>query len=426
MSVERRRTLPYGCWDSMIWDLITIGGGAAGFFGAITHAQSGGGRTLILEKTPTVLGKVKISGGGRCNVTHECFDAKELSTHYPRGGRSLIGPLHRWGVEDTIRWFTSRGVELKTEPDGRMFPISDRSQTIVDCLTHEAQRAGVEVRTSCGVKSIGVRECFEIETETGEILRARKILLATGGTRLAAGARLAEQLGHALEPAVPSLFTFKIRDPRLDGLAGISVSPTECKVIGSQLQSSGPLLITHWGVSGPGILRLSAWGARELAAADYRFTLQVNWLPGCDVIAELKQIRETSGKRQVAARSPFPQIPKRLWARLTDAAGIAKDQTWARLARGERDALADQLGRSEFRVDGKSMNKEEFVTCGGVRLRDIDLKTMQSKLCPGLYFAGEVIDVDGITGGFNFQNAWTSGRIAGLAMASMPGDGRSR
>jgi predicted Rossmann fold flavoprotein len=402
----------------MTWDLITIGGGAAGFFGAITHAGHGGGSTLILEKTSNLLGKVKISGGGRCNVTHECFDPREMSANYPRGEKSLIGPLHRWGVEDTIDWFTARGVELKTEADGRMFPVTDRSQTIIDCLTGAAREAGVEVRTRCGVKSITRGDVFTIETEDGEILQARKLLLATGGTRLAAGARLAEQLGHELEPAVPSLFTFKIRDPRLDGLPGISVADTRCQVAGTGLQSCGPLLITHWGLSGPGILRLSAWGARELAALDYRFTLQVDWLPGTDVFAELKQVRDEIGKRQVAARSPFPAIPKRLWAQLVRAAGITTGQTWARLEKIGRRELAKQLKNGEFEVDGKSMNKEEFVTCGGVRLKEIDLTTMQSKLCPGLYFAGEVIDVDGITGGFNFQNAWTSGRLAGLAIAA--------
>ncbi|MGI9241176.1 MAG: NAD(P)/FAD-dependent oxidoreductase [Verrucomicrobiales bacterium] len=404
----------------MTWDLITIGGGAAGFFGAITHAENGGGPTLILEKTANLLGKVKISGGGRCNVTHACPDPKELSKNYPRGERSLIGPLHRWGVEDTIDWFTSRGVELKTEADGRMFPSTDSSQTIIDCLTRAAHQAGVDIRTRCGVKSITPGDGFELETEAGETLQARNILLATGGTRLAAGARLAQQLGHTLEPAVPSLFTFKIRDPRLDGLSGISVAETVCKVVGSKLESSGPLLITHWGVSGPGILRLSAWGARELAATDYRFTLRVNWLPEIDVANELKRLRESSGKKQVGARSPFAEIPKRLWGQLVGGAGISKEQTWARLTKLERASLEDQLIRSEFTVDGKSLNKEEFVTCGGVKLHDINLQTMESKLCPGLFFAGEVIDVDGITGGFNFQNAWTSGRIAGLAIAGSP------
>lgn len=399
----------------MIWDLITIGGGAAGFFGAITHAENGGGPTLILEKTTSPLAKVKISGGGRCNVTHDCLDPRELSKSYPRGEKSLLGALHRWGVEESIAWFTSHGVELKTEADGRIFPVSDSSQTIIDCLTQAAREAGVEIRTGCGVKSIAPMADFKLETEDGQQLYARKVLLATGGTRLAASARLAEQLGHTLDAAVPSLFTFKIHDRRLRDLPGVVVSSTACQIEGTRLKSSGPLLITHNGVSGPGILRLSAWGARELASRNYRFTLGVNWLPDVDVEAELKTLRELSGRRQIDARSPFPTIPKRLWSRIVETANISAEQTWANLTRAERSALVQQLTRAEFKVEGKSLNKEEFVTCGGVRLREIDMRTMQSKLCPGLYFAGELIDVDGITGGFNFQNAWTSGRLAGLA-----------
>ena len=298
-----------------------------------------------------------------------------------------------------------------------MFPTTNTSQTIIDCLLKAAADSGIEIRKNCGVKSITQGEIFTLELENGETLQTRNILLATGGTRLAAGAKLAEQLGHQLEPAVPSLFTFKIRDPRLEGLSGISVANTTCQVIGTKLKSDGPLLITHWGTSGPGILRLSAWGARELAARDYRFTLQVNWLPGTDALPELKRLRETSGKRQVSPRSPFPQIPKRLWSKLCQAAGIATEQTWARLTKPERNALAEQINRCEFAVDGKSMNKEEFVTCGGVRLQDIDLRTMESKHCPALHFAGEVMDIDGITGGFNFQNAWTSAHLAGTAIA---------
>jgi len=403
----------------MTWDLITIGGGAAGFFGAITHAEYGGGSTLILEKTSQVLGKVKISGGGRCNVTHACPDPKELSKSYPRGEKALIGPLHRWGVEDTIGWFESRGVELKTEPDRRMFPTTDRSQTIIDCLTRAAKDVGIEIRTGFGVKSIKCEQGggFTLETEDGDELHTRSVLLATGGTRLAAGARLAEQLGHRLAPAVPSLFTFKIKDQRLDGLPGISVPEVAVRIEDSGLKSSGPLLITHWGVSGPGILRLSAWGARELAEKNYRFSLIVDWLPGIDVAAGFSDAREGWGKRQVRTKSPFEVIPKRLWEKLVLSCGVPNDQTWARLTKVERNALVQSLNECTFQVDGKSMNKEEFVTCGGVLLEDIDLKTMQSKICPGLYFAGEVMDIDGITGGFNFQNAWTSGHHAGEAIA---------
>ena len=406
----------------MIWDLITIGGGAAGFFAAIAHAENGGGSTLILERTSSPLAKVKISGGGRCNVTHDCLEPSELCKHYPRGEKSLMGAWHRFGVEDTIDWFASRGVELKTEADGRIFPITDRSQTIIDCLIQAAEAAGVETRTRCAARSIRAGKVFEIETDRGEVLASRKVLLATGGTRLAAGARLAEQLGHTLEPALPSLFTFEIEDPRFKNLPGLAVARTECRILGTRLRSTGPVLITHRGVSGPGILRLSAWGARELAALDYRFELQVNWLPGVDVLARLKTFREELATRQIEPRSPFAEIPKRLWARLVQAAGIPPEQTWAHLTKAERAALDAQLTTGRYGVDGKSLNKEEFVTCGGVRLKEIDLRTMQSKCCSGLYFAGEIMDIDGITGGFNFQNAWTSGRLAGLASVS-DGDG---
>lgn len=405
----------------MIWDLITIGGGAAGFFGAITHAEHGGGSTLILEKTSQLLGKVKISGGGRCNVTHHCFDPKELSTHYPRGERALIGPLHRWSAEDTVEWFEAKGVSLKTEADGRMFPSTNDSQTIINCLTDAAQQAGIRISTQCGIKNITTHEGdsrFTLETEKGETLHARNILLATGGTRLAAGAKLAEQLGHTLAPAVPSLFTFKVNDPLIKELQGLSVDNVSCSIVGSKLKATGPLLITHWGVSGPGILRLSAWGARELAAANYRFTLTVNWLPNTDVTAELQRLRQSWGKRQLQPRCPFDAIPKRLWLRLLAAVRIAEDQTWSQLTKSQAKDLTSLLCHGSFQVDGKSMNKDEFVTCGGVLLKDINMKTMESKRFPGLYFAGEIMDVDGITGGFNFQNAWTSGYHAGMAIAN--------
>lgn len=403
----------------MIHDLITIGGGAAGFFGAITHAELSGRSTLILEKTDRNLTKVKISGGGRCNVTHHIFEPRQLAKNYPRGERALIGPLHHWSSADTVAWFTERGVKLKTEPDGRMFPVSDDSQTIIDCLLRAAKDAGVKIRTRCGVTSITVRDdLFHLLTESGETLQARHVLLATGGTRMAAGAKLAEQLGHTLEPAVPSLFTFKISDPILDGIPGVSVAKVTCRVESEKLSSTGPLLITHWGLSGPGILRLSAWGARRLADIDYRFTLVVNWLPDIENIKlEIQELRRTRGKRQLHSSCPFETLPKRLWLRLLASAGIPDDQTWAQFPKSQSDALAKQLAHCEFSVTGKSLNKEEFVTCGGVKLQDINLKTMESKICPGLHFAGEIMDIDGITGGFNFQNAWTSGHLAGSAIA---------
>ncbi len=415
----------------MIWDLITIGGGAAGFFGAITHAQEGGGSTLILERSNEVLGKVKISGGGRCNVTHDCPDPKAFSAHYPRGEKALIGPLHGWGAEDTVRWFSERGVRLKTEEDGRIFPRTDRSQTVIDCLTREAKKAGVRVRTRAGVNAMNVIEMregvkdgehgprFELILDDGERLQARRLLLATGGTRLAAGARLAASAGHRLERAVPSLFTFKINDRRIKGLPGVSVPEVACAIEGTRTRwkATGPLLITHWGVSGPGILRLSAWGARELAAIDYRFTLVVDWLPGMDVAARIRQCRQTWGGRQLKTQSPFEGLSKRLWERFLEAADLEAGQVWSRVSREEAKRLERQLTEAQFEVQGKSLNKDEFVTCGGVALPEIDLKTMESRLCPGLYFAGEVIDVDGLTGGFNFQNAWTTGYHAGVAAA---------
>lgn len=404
-------------------DLIVIGGGAAGFFGAITAAENGAQNVLILEKTPKLLGKVKISGGGRCNVTHHCFDPKELSKYYPRGEKALIGPFNRWSASDTVEWFQSHGVQLKTESDGRMFPITDNSQTIIDCLLKAVKQAGVKIQTSNGVASVetvstaSTANNFIVHTEKGEQLETKNILLATGGTRLAAGAKLAESMGHELLPAVPSLFTFKITHPLLTDLQGIAVTPTEVSIESTKLSSSGPLLITHWGVSGPGILRLSAWGARILEEMDYRFTLKVNWLPSTDVSKIIQNIRSEWGKRQLSTRSPFDTISKRLWNRFLEVAEIPENQTWAQLSKEQKKKLLDLLTNSRLPVEGKSLNKDEFVTAGGVKLKDINLKTMESKITPGLYFAGEVIDVDGITGGFNFQNAWTTGRHAGLSIA---------
>jgi predicted Rossmann fold flavoprotein len=402
----------------MFFDLIVVGGGAAGFFSAITCGENSDKSVLILEKTSTLLQKVRISGGGRCNVTHACFDARELSANYPRGEKSLIGPFHRFAAGDTVEWFEDRGVALKTEDDGRMFPTSDDSQTIVDALLSAAESAGVSIRTGDGVSSISrVSAGFEVTTDAGVSYTAAHVLLATGGTRSASGAKLAATLGHGLQPATPSLFTFKIDDERLDGLAGLSVDSADVRIIGSKLQSSGPVLITHWGLSGPGILKISAWGARELAEKSYRFEVSVNWLPGADPAAVIAAQRNAEGKRQLSSRCPFPEIPKRLWLHLLDAAGIGDTATWAELPKKQAGALARQLTEAVFTVDGKSTNKAEFVTCGGVSLNEINFQTMESKLVPGLYFAGEIIDVDGITGGFNFQNAWTNGFHAGSDIA---------
>ena len=403
----------------MFVDLIVVGGGAAGFFAAITCAENSGKSVLILEKTSQLLQKVKISGGGRCNVTHECFEPRELSRNYPRGEKSLIGPFHRFGVADTVQWFATRGVTLKTEADGRMFPDTDSSQTIVDALLGAADAAGVGVHTSEGVTSVVRREDhFEVVTDGGSRHTANNVLIATGGTRIAAGARLAASLGHGLQPPTPSLFTFKIEDPRIDGLAGLSVDPADVSIHQSKLTSSGPVLITHWGLSGPGILKISAWGARELAERAYRFDISVNWLPGEEPAAVVDEKRGSEGKRQLSSRSPFAAIPKRLWLRLLAAAEISEDTTWSQLGKAQATRLLGQLTNSTFTVSGKSTNKDEFVTCGGVSLDEIDFRTMESKLVPGLYFAGEVMDVDGVTGGYNFQNAWTSGFHAGSDVAA--------
>ncbi len=402
------------------WDLIVIGGGAAGFFAAITCAEASGKRVLILEKTAHVLGKVKISGGGRCNVTHACFEPKPLTSHYPRGEKSLIGPFHRFGAADTVAWFEKRGVTLKIEQDGRMFPMTDSSQTIIDTLTEAARDAGIDVRISTAVTQIIADDHFRLTTNKDDNLTADAVILATGGTRLAAGARLAESLGHELIPNVPSLFAFNIEDPRTDGLPGVSVPRAEVSVEGMKLTAHGPLLITHHGLSGPGILKLSAWGARQLHEKEYRFQIKINWLPDIalsELETSLTAKRQTWGKRRVRGHSPFETIPKRLWDRLCEAAGITTEIIWSQLGKDSTRQLISELNAGSFQVSGKSINKDEFVTCGGVKLKDVNLKTMESKLQPGLYFAGEVLDIDGITGGFNFQNAWTSGYLAGSAIA---------
>ena len=405
----------------MCVDLIVIGGGAAGFFGAITCAERSTKSVLILEKTSQVLQKVKISGGGRCNVTHDCVDPRELSKHYPRGDKALIGPFHRFGAADTIEWFASRNVMLKTEADGRMFPESNDSQTIVDVLVDAAHRAGVRVRTSEGVISVEKHgDRFDVLTDVGNSYTAANVLLATGGTRLAAGARIATSLGHELAPATPSLFTFRIADPRLTDLLGVAVRSADVSVHQSQLRSSGPVLITHWGLSGPGILKISSWGARELAARGYRFDISVNWLPDVDAASVLAEKWLSEGRRQLSSRSPFEAIPRRLWRRLLTAADVADDLTWAQLSKAQASRLCNELTNSAFGVVGKATNKDEFVTCGGVALTEIDFQSMGSKLVDGLYFAGEVIDVDGVTGGFNFQNAWTTGYHAGAHIAERP------
>lgn len=408
--------------------IIIAGGGAAGFFAAIVCAEANPhARVTIYEATAHPLAKVKVSGGGRCNVTHACFDPRELVQRYPRGSRELLGAFHRWQPRDTVDWFEKRGVTLKIEADGRMFPVTDNAQTIIDCLRGSAERAGVSLVLQTGIKSVrrlapagpGEAGLFQVTLTTGEVVTSDRLLLATGGNQTNLGFTFAQQFGHTIEPPVPSLFTFHIKDPRLAGLAGVAVEDALTAVRGTDLQASGPLLVTHWGQSGPAILKLSSWGARILHDCSYQFILLVNWAPTFSagaLLAALEQARATHPKKQVATWCPVG-LPLRLWEKLLIAAGLAPETQWAMASGAALRALAAQVGAGEFAVTGKSAFKEEFVTCGGVRLSEVDFKTMESRLVPGLHFAGEVLDVDGITGGFNFQAAWTGGWLAGQAMA---------
>ena len=398
--------------------VIVIGGGAAGFFGAIAAAENGH-EVTILEAAASVLAKVRVSGGGRCNLTHSCFEPRELVNSYPRGGKALRGPFSRFQPTDTINWFESRGVQTKTEPDGRMFPTTDDSATIVDCLQGAAKDAGVVVRLRANVSSIQKTDSnFQITLQSGETLQADRILLATGGSR--AGFELMSSLGHQIVPPVPSLFTFKVQDPRIQDLPGVAVEHVECQLVtdSKTFQQSGPILVTHWGLSGPAVLKLSAWAARELHDANYNATLRINWLAGTsaeEIRAQLNSFKAVHPKKTVDVACPWP-LPKRLWKSLVDHSVGPQPVRWAELSKKGAQALVTELSAGEFQVAGKGVFKEEFVTCGGVNLKEVDFRTMESRICPGLYFAGEILDIDGITGGFNFQNAWTTAWIAGHAM----------
>jgi predicted Rossmann fold flavoprotein len=420
--------------------VIIVGGGAAGFFAAIACAEANPDCDVaIYEATAHLLAKVKVSGGGRCNVTHACFEPRELVKKYPRGSRELLGAFHRFQPRDTVEWFESRGVKLKAEGDGRMFPVTDDSQTIVDCLRGAAEKAGVRVMLQAGVKQVerggtaalaaapdtnanapgGRIPPFRVMLTTGEVVDCDRLLLATGGNRTNAGFEFARQAGHTIEPPVPSLFTFHVKDSRLQDLSGVSVELATTAVRGMPLKESGPLLITHWGLSGPAVLKLSAWGARLLHDCNYQFTLSVNWAPqfnATQLISVLEQARAANPKKQLGTWCPVG-LPLRLWEKLLVASALPPTTLWTTVSGAALRMLAAQVATGEFAVTGKSMFKEEFVTCGGVRLSEVDFKTMESRLVPGLHFAGEVLDIDGVTGGFNFQAAWTGGWLAGRAMA---------
>jgi len=401
-------------------NVIIAGGGAAGFFAAITCAENHPDYNItILEKSPKLLSKVKVSGGGRCNVTHACFDAKQLVKYYPRGEKQLLGPFTRFNPTNIIEWFEARRVALKTEKDGRMFPVTDSSQTIIDCFLKEAKRLGITIQTQVGLSDLQLTANNEwsVTTTTGEVIEADAIIIATGGTPQIWS--LLEKLGHWIIAPVPSLFTFNIKDKRIDGLSGLSVEKASVQIVSHpKLNAIGPLLITHWGMSGPAILRLSAWAAHELADMKYQFEIEVNWT-GEDSINDVKeafkQFKQNHPKKSVI-NTPLFNLPKRLWERLV-AFSIINNQSatinFADLSNKHIEQLASSITASRFKVSGKSTFKEEFVTAGGVALDEVDFKTMQSKKFPGLYFAGEVLDIDAITGGFNFQAAWTTGWISG-------------
>lgn len=399
--------------------IIIIGGGAAGFFAAITAAEAGA-HVTILEKSAHLLSKVKISGGGRCNVTHAPSEAARFAENYPRGQRPLIGALSQFSATDAIEWFARRGVKMYTQEDGCLFPVSDDSQTIIDCFLRAARDAGVNMRLNAApqrIERVAVGFCATLAN--GETLECERLLLATGGCRVASMGELAVSLGHTLEPPVPSLFTFHIEVPWLQKLAGIVVADVEAGVHAAKLGERGILLITHWGVSGPVILRLSAWGARKMAELEYKFTLQLNWLPELNerALGETLDSRREESPAKLVVNTPVAPLTARLWEALVLAAGVPRGTRWSALSKAQKHSLMKQLMRTELPVSGKSLNKDEFVTCGGVKLSEVNFKTMESKLCPGLYFAGELLDIDGITGGFNFQACWTTGYIAGKSMS---------
>jgi len=393
------------------FDIIIVGGGAAGFFTAINIVEKNPKtKVAILERGNEVLSKVRISGGGRCNVTHACFEPNELVKFYPRGEKELRGPFHQFCSGDTVEWFSNHGVELKIEDDGRMFPVSNSSQTIIDCFLEATQKLGIAVLTGQSVQSIFKREAFwKIETQNENYI-TEKLILATGSNPKIW--EMLQTFGHAIVSPVPSLFTFNIKDTRIKELPGVSAI-VSVKVKDTKLTSTGPLLITHWGMSGPAILKLSAWGARILSEKNYKFTIFVNWLNDVDTDeAEkiLKDLKQENAKKAVSKKSPF-DIPNRLWESLVLASNISDETKWADLSKMQLQNLTNQLTNSSFQVNGKSTFKEEFVTAGGIDLKEINFKTMESKLHKNLYFAGEIVNIDAITGGFNFQNAWTTGFI---------------
>jgi predicted Rossmann fold flavoprotein len=403
------------------WDVIVAGGGPAGFFAAIRCAELNPDlKILILEKASQTLGKVLISGGGRCNVTHACFDPAQLITYYPRGASALRGAFTRFQPGDTIEWFELRGVKLKTEADGRMFPVTDSSSTIAECLRESARKSGITVQLGANIlrveknSSDGFRLEVRLEAQLF-LIQTKKLLIATGSDSNTRA--IVKSLRHSIAEPVPSLFTFNVKDKRIDGLTGVSVEDVTLKM--DSVTSRGALLITHWGLSGPAVLRCSAWGARILYEKKYASSLTINWLGDYKPDAALEVLQHSkdwheNARKKVSSQTAFSQIPIRLWKQLTEFIG---EKNWSDISKAELRKLAQELTAGEFRIEGKGQFKEEFVTCGGVNLNEVNFKTMQSRVVDNLFFAGEVLDIDGLTGGFNFQSSWTTGWLAGNALA---------
>ena len=399
--------------------VIIIGGGAAGFFTAINAKEMNPELDItILEKGKEVLQKVKISGGGRCNVTHACFEPKELVQFYPRGEKELLGPFHQFMTGDTFEWFENNGIPLKIEKDNRVFPESNSSQTIVDCFLNKTKRLGISVLKNHGVTTIQKQANSWLVITKEKQFVCDAVVMAAGSSKKVW--ELSKALRHSIISPVPSLFTFNIKDTRIKDLLGISVPNASVQLEDTNLEASGPLLITHWGMSGPAILKLSAFGARVLAEKNYEYQVQVNWLsrPTHKIVNVLLNLKKKHSKKQVIVRSPFEEIPKRLWERFVLATTIKTSFNWADVSHEQIDALANQLTKSIFTAKGKSTFKEEFVTAGGVDLKEINFKNFESKLQNNLFFVGEVLNIDAVTGGFNFQNAWTGGWLCAKALAS--------
>ena len=399
--------------------VVIIGGGAAGFFAAITIAEANlNAEVILLEKNKSVLQKVKVSGGGRCNVTHACFTPNELIEFYPRGKKELLGPFHRFMTGDTMEWFENRGVPLKIEEDNRVFPISNSSDSIVNCLMQAAEDAGVILKLGQKVLAISKEnEHFMVASDKGSF-NADKLLVTSGSN--ANIWQILNSIGHKIIPAVPSLFTFKINDARLKDIPGISVPEARVFLRGTNFEAQGPLLITHWGISGPAVLKLSSIAAHYLAQRNYIYEIELNWVSKStqEVIELLKEIKNTYPKKNISLKPVIIEMPKRLWEKLVEASQIKREQRWADLSNKKLENLANQLTKSIFIANGKATNKEEFVTAGGVELKEVDFKRFESRIHKNLFFAGEVLNIDAVTGGFNFQNAWTGAFIAGNAMAN--------